>query len=701
MIDAPAAMVVLNRSDFALRGYDSLDDVMRDLVGFDTIITNGTEYTVAYQRGYRTPWTQRTLLLLNGRVINHLWNHTAMLSRQFPLSALERIEVLYGPASVLYGPNAFLGVINLITRDPEQLESGEQQISSWLELGSYHSQAIDFTAIGRHQDIQWLFAYRDFYSDEPDISDYSYWGFTDPQWLTNSGIWGQPVASGDLDGNGQIDPVEMHEGQPLNVYHDPSYNQSYLVELAYDRWRAGSFSMQTREGYGPYYSFKDAQPNQSWGSQVSHTFVEHHFEGPLDVAIDTRLTFRQDRVAGGWVESFANFVSISDWLAEGESRRFDQIYSWQSNDAQWSAGIKFESKQLSKAYVICGYYADALCPQQSSPGVGVVDSSTATAQPLPVPAADIPSYNKVRTRDVGGYLQRVWNAGRWRYNLGLRLDNNSLYGSEISPRMAAIYHPESEYTVKFLYGEAFQEPSPKDLYGGWNGRLANPNLKPEKVEHYETVFMLRSENWLHDISMFYSNYSQVIAGGGWDNIGGRTIAGLEYRLSFQLPNPVSADKITGRFDYSYLKARSEQQYDNVSRQWIAAEDEQGDVAPHKIRFHISWPFTDRFIANAQLNWTDQRPLFSLNPLRAEYNANATANRKAEAYTTLDLTLRYQWELVALSFKIENALNQDYLQPGVENAASGDDFATDADGFQNSLLPQVAERSFWLKLQFDW
>jgi iron complex outermembrane receptor protein len=429
--------------------------------------------------------------------------------------------------------------------------------------------------------------------------------------------------------------------------------------------------------------------------------LEHHFEGSLGVAVDTRVTFRSDTVGGGWVESFANIISISDWLAGGESQRFDQTYNWTNKDVQWTAGIKFESKRLSKAYVICGYHAGALCPDEPVPGGNVRNAGTATEQPLPIAAAFIPDYNKISSRDVGGYLQRVWNKARWRYNLGLRVDNNSLYGTEISPRMAAIYHPEQDFSVKLLYGKAFQEPSPKDLYGGWNGRLANPDLKPEKVEHFETIFMLRSEYWLHDISLFFSNYSDVIAGGGWDNIGGRKIVGLEYRLSFQVPNPMEGAKITGGFNYSYLHAQSEQQYDNVTQQWFSRTDEQGDVAPHKIRFHLSWPLSDALSLNAQVNWTDARELFSLNPLRAEYNASANRNWQAEAYSTLDITLRYQWEWVALSFKIENALGEDYLQPGVENAASGDDFAGDADGFQNSLLPQVAERSFWLKLQFDW
>ena len=63
--------------------------------------------------------------MVNGKVDNHLWSHMANFSRQYPVMNIERVEVLYGPASAVYGPNAFLGVVNIITKNGMDLEDGE------------------------------------------------------------------------------------------------------------------------------------------------------------------------------------------------------------------------------------------------------------------------------------------------------------------------------------------------------------------------------------------------------------------------------------------------------------------------------------------------------------------------------------------------------------------------------------------------
>ena len=125
ILDAPAAMVVITAEDIQNRGYTNLAEVIADLPGFDVVMANGTSYIFAYQRGYRTPFTQRTLLMIDGKVDNHLWTHEAVISRQYALSNVKKIEVLYGPASAVYGPNAFLGIINVVTDDGADLADGE------------------------------------------------------------------------------------------------------------------------------------------------------------------------------------------------------------------------------------------------------------------------------------------------------------------------------------------------------------------------------------------------------------------------------------------------------------------------------------------------------------------------------------------------------------------------------------------------
>jgi outer membrane receptor for ferrienterochelin and colicins len=170
IIDAPAAMVVVTAEDIRLRGYTNLAEIIVDLPGFDTVLANGIPYLYAYQRGYRHPGTQRTLLMIDGQVDNHLWTHQAIFSRRFLLSSISRIEVLYGTASAIYGPNAFLGIVNIVTNQGTEVADREVESNVNFHGGSYKSRGVDAAVRGKVGDLTFSASGRVFRSDEPDLS---------------------------------------------------------------------------------------------------------------------------------------------------------------------------------------------------------------------------------------------------------------------------------------------------------------------------------------------------------------------------------------------------------------------------------------------------------------------------------------------------------------------------------------------------
>ena len=96
--EAPATVLVISREDMMSRGYVDLEQLFSDLPGFDVSRTFGPTYSNIYQRGYRSNNTDRTLFLVDGVEENDLWSNCAFWSRQFPVSNVERVEILYGPA---------------------------------------------------------------------------------------------------------------------------------------------------------------------------------------------------------------------------------------------------------------------------------------------------------------------------------------------------------------------------------------------------------------------------------------------------------------------------------------------------------------------------------------------------------------------------------------------------------------------------
>jgi outer membrane receptor protein involved in Fe transport len=118
---APANVRLITRQDIIDRGYLDIVDLLSDLPGFHVSRVFGQAHSNIYQLGYRQDNTERTLLMVDGVEENDIWSNWAYFSRQYPLSNIKAVEVIYGPSSAMYGPRAFVGTVNIITLDPKEL----------------------------------------------------------------------------------------------------------------------------------------------------------------------------------------------------------------------------------------------------------------------------------------------------------------------------------------------------------------------------------------------------------------------------------------------------------------------------------------------------------------------------------------------------------------------------------------------------
>jgi outer membrane receptor for ferrienterochelin and colicins len=181
--EAPATVVVVTGEEIQRRGYMDLEALLHDLPGFDIARANGLNYSNLYQRGYRTEDTSWGLLLVDGVEENDLWTRIPYLSRQYPLANVDRVEVIYGPASTMYGPHAFSGVINVITKQPEQLLGKGRNfgIRSQVSGGSLHTTLLEAVMAGRTASggLAWSLTARDYRSHGLDLSRFPDWSYQD------------------------------------------------------------------------------------------------------------------------------------------------------------------------------------------------------------------------------------------------------------------------------------------------------------------------------------------------------------------------------------------------------------------------------------------------------------------------------------------------------------------------------------------
>lgn len=117
-VDAPAAVTVIDRDMIVASGARRIVDVLRLVPGFYVGYLNGNSTVVAYH-GLSDYYAKRMQVLVDGvSIYSPLLGGVEWTDLPLTLQDIERIEVVRGPNAVTYGANAFLGVINIITRDP-------------------------------------------------------------------------------------------------------------------------------------------------------------------------------------------------------------------------------------------------------------------------------------------------------------------------------------------------------------------------------------------------------------------------------------------------------------------------------------------------------------------------------------------------------------------------------------------------------
>jgi iron complex outermembrane receptor protein len=123
-LDSPNSTTIITRQDIRLSGITRIPELLRRVAGMDVMQITGGDTNVS-MRGFNTRLSNKLLVLINGRTVqNDFLGSTFWESLSIDVDQIERIEVVRGPGSALYGANAFAGVVNIITIAPGEGRSG-------------------------------------------------------------------------------------------------------------------------------------------------------------------------------------------------------------------------------------------------------------------------------------------------------------------------------------------------------------------------------------------------------------------------------------------------------------------------------------------------------------------------------------------------------------------------------------------------
>jgi iron complex outermembrane recepter protein len=156
--EAPGAVTVLDREFIRMSGARDVADLLRLVPGFQSTTSFETDAPLASYHGRSDDWANRIQVLVDGRSVysGHLQGSVGLGLQTLAIDDIARIEVLRGSNSASYGARAFLGVINIVSRDVREtvgssgyVNGGDQGVADtgarigWGELGAYYRLSVD------------------------------------------------------------------------------------------------------------------------------------------------------------------------------------------------------------------------------------------------------------------------------------------------------------------------------------------------------------------------------------------------------------------------------------------------------------------------------------------------------------------------------------------------------------------------------
>lgn len=476
MTEAPASVTIITSDDIRRHGYETLGDILADVRGFH--ITNDRNYSYIGARGFSLPgdFNTRVLLLVDGHRINDAIYEQASAGRDmgFDVASFERVEIIRGPASALYGTSAFFAVVNIVTKQGRTID-GIEVTAQGGTLGTRVARVMAGRAFETGVDV------------------------------AVAGTVGQRHGPQQLYFP-EFDAPETNHGIAEGLDDEEFRHLSGRVTL-------GGVTISgltaARDKQVPTASYETVFGDPRLTTTDARAYVNARFErtiGRTNVTIQSALDrYRYEGTYPEWSGTpFASDIALLGDYAEGR---------WWTIDAR-------ASRTVATRHSLTAGVGFRNTFQQVQGG-GYDDD--------PESAFEIANTSRM----VGLYVQdELAVTRRLLLTAGLRYDRYAGF-DRVTPRLAVVMKPSDDQAFKYLFGNAFRAPNAFELeYYSESRRL---DLDPETISSHEVVWERYSGRWLRTTASAYLNtiadlisFQTTDAGDyRFDNIGRVRSRGLE------------------------------------------------------------------------------------------------------------------------------------------------------------------------------
>jgi outer membrane receptor protein involved in Fe transport len=714
--DAPSTVYIITAEDIERFGFVDLKDALKLVPG---MIVEDASYGQLYggQRGF-TGTFNKTLIMLNGREMNNLLAGEAFIGPQFPLHNVKRIEVIAGPGSALYGANAFAGVINIITRTPD--DDGANNLAY-----SYGANTTNLATMGlsrRFENADLALAARYKRSDGEDFSDYvsDLSRFNSAVFRASNGWSRLPDGQYYNSTTGQVFRTPKTHGDRFENPEEASF-----LDLSYVRRFDGEGALTPTEIYGgvDYYDMTTGH-GLSKTQQLYYTGTDHReflmawlggakrfFEERLEARAEFRFT--RERTWGNHtaVDRIPNYPDTLGATPGGGNP-----YGYPSADDDSNPATPY-SPSLGQIEKMRGHWSNKLSPGSrryfgeiqlawegdfadvpilnSLTGFGArphhiilglaVDRKEATTNPWSL-AWPSPLYNSVfiaehpplssfdrrpslSSTKYGVYIQDqvgFWD-DRVLLTAGVRYDHHRndggdyfSYGGIFNPRAGLNIRVTPEDTLKILFGKAFREATP----------FEDPGLRPERMTTWELGWIRRVDRlaltnqvnaYFNRATNYIINEPQRFPDGrvayGYTNGGILEVFGVEEVLHWEPTTRTTLD-LSYTFQDPWIHQRTGTSLGNPVEKFRL-----NPVPRHQANARVHWNPVDRIGLGWVTRWTGRVRNFD-DPSQYGANANPIAYIPASVVHDATATIRFGKTAAAddgfrLSLTVNNLADEFY------------------------------------------
>jgi outer membrane receptor for ferrienterochelin and colicins len=460
--DAPAIISVVSRDDIARWGYQNMAEALQHIVGFYVIDDHVTPNVgVRGIAGGMFGESQTVKFMIDGHSVAFRSTGGNWLGPELiPLSAVDHVEIIRGPCSALYGADAFLGVVNIITRKGSDLSGADARVSGEKGSGSDLGYDVDATG-GAHV------------------------GAMDA--MVSARVHSEDRSGMAMPSTSPAPQVPAYRGTDL-VSHGATQTADVVFAKASYQLRP----TQTLTAFAHYAQF-------SHGSEFSPWTQMPYGLDSAQLLHQTRIALHQMSTGAAYEGSFSHGgnLTVRGFYFSGGPSSGDTIdvgsdifyikrqFGYQGFEGQVEGRIDL----AEKLGIVAG--TEVIADREKLPvSQEILESATGNYNAGDVVLERGNDLNHKLITNIGAYVQASWSrlAPLFSMVAGGRYDQHSIYGGQLSARVGMVSSPAKRVHIKVLYGSAFLAPSPLLMYGVPNkvgDVLGNPSLAPQRVHTVE------------------------------------------------------------------------------------------------------------------------------------------------------------------------------------------------------------------------